>query len=55
MTSRTNGEAQSPGQGARVHPALAALEPRRQEAVKRYVDGEPIERICQEMGCSKSW
>jgi len=55
MTSRTNGDFKSPFQGVRVQPALAALEPRRQEAVKRYLDGEPIERICQEMGCSKSW
>jgi transposase-like protein len=23
--------------------------------VKRYLDGDPIEAICQEMGCSKSW
>jgi transposase len=55
MTSRTKGDSKSPFQGARAHLALAALEPRRQEAVKRYFDGEPIERICQEMGCSKSW
>ena len=55
MTSRTNGDSKGPFQGARVQPALAALVPRRQEAVKRYFDGEPIERICQEMGCSKSW
>lgn len=55
MTSRTNGDSESPVQGGRVHSAPAALEPRRQEAVKRYFDGEPIERICQEMGCSKSW
>ena len=55
MTSRTNGDSESPFQGAQVQPAPAALEPRRQEAVKRYLDGELIERICQEMGCSTSW
>ena len=55
MTSRTNGDSESPFQGIRSHPASAALEHRRQEAVKRYFDGEPIERLCQEMGCSKSW
>jgi transposase-like protein len=31
------------------------LEQRRHLAVKRYLDGDPIEVICQEMGCSKSW
>ena len=55
MTSRTNGDSESPFQGIRSHPASAALEHRRQEAVKRYFDGEPIERLCQERGCSKSW
>jgi hypothetical protein len=50
MTSRTNGDSESPFQGIRSHPASAALEHRRQEAVKRYFDGEPIERLCQEMG-----
>ena len=23
--------------------------------MKRYLDGDPIEQICREMGCSKSW
>jgi transposase-like protein len=23
--------------------------------VKRYLDGDPIEVICREMGCAKSW
>ena len=33
----------------------AALQPRRQEAIERYLAGEPIEVICREMSCSKSW
>jgi transposase-like protein len=33
----------------------AALQPRRQEAMERYLAGEPIEVICREMSCSKSW
>jgi transposase-like protein len=33
----------------------AALQPRRQEAMERYRAGEPIEVICREMSCSKSW
>jgi hypothetical protein len=35
--------------------ALDALEQRRQEAIQRYLDGDPIEQICREMRCSKSW
>jgi transposase-like protein len=34
---------------------LSALHLRRQDAIERYVAGDPIETICQEMGCSKSW
>ena len=34
---------------------LSALQLRRQDAVKRYLAGEPIEAICRELGCSKSW
>jgi|SRR5918999_854155 transposase-like protein len=55
MTSRTNGDSKSPFQEGQVQLDLATLEQRRQEAVKRYFDEEPIERLCQEMGCSKSW
>jgi transposase-like protein len=36
-------------------PAPDALEQRRQEAIQRYLDGDPIEQICREMRCSKSW
>jgi hypothetical protein len=55
MTSRTNrnsaGENQ-PG-GTRLSPG--ARQQHRQEAMKRYLAGDPIEVICREMGCSKSW
>jgi transposase len=30
-------------------------ERRRQQAVARYLAGDPIETICHEMRCSKSW
>ena len=32
-----------------------AHEPRRQRAIDRYLAGDPIEDICQELACSKSW
>ena len=55
MTSRTNRHSggQNPGGTGEVAPL--DFEKRRQLAVKRYLDGDPIEVICQEMGCSKSW
>jgi len=34
---------------------LSALQLRRQDAIERSLAGEPIEAICREMGCSKSW
>ena len=34
---------------------LSATRRRRQEAIERYLAGDPIEAICREMGCSKSW
>ena len=34
---------------------LSALHLRRQDAIERYLAGVPIETICREMGCSKSW
>ena len=33
----------------------SALQRRRQEALKRYLAGDPSEVICREMGCAKSW
>lgn len=35
--------------------SLSALQLRRQDAIERYLAGEPIEAICREMGCAKSW
>src|SRR5256885_16824465 len=32
-----------------------AHEPRRQRAIDRYLAGDPIEDICRELACSKSW
>jgi transposase-like protein len=55
MTSRTNRHAEGRNQGGAGEVAPADLESRRQLAVKRYLDGDPIEQICREMGCSKSW
>ena len=54
-TSRTIRQSRGRNHDDNTHPVLSALEQRRQDAVKRYMDGEPIERICQEMGCAKSW
>ena len=34
---------------------LSALHLRRQDAIERDLAGEPIETICREMGCAKSW
>jgi transposase len=55
MTSRTNRRSGCQNQGDTSEARLSGLEQRRQLAVKRYLDGDPIEAICQEMGCSKSW
>jgi transposase-like protein len=32
-----------------------AHEQRRQRAINRYLAGDPIEDICRELACSKSW
>jgi len=55
MTSRTNRHSGGPNQSRTGEVSLSDLEQRRQLAVKRYLDGDLIERICHEMGCSKSW
>jgi putative transposase len=34
---------------------LAVRHLRRQDAMERSLAGDPIETICREMGCSKSW
>jgi transposase-like protein len=55
MTSRTNREAEGQNHRGGMPTLPSALEQRRQEAVERYLAGNPIEGICREMGCSKSW
>ena len=55
MTSRTNRHSEGRNLGRPDEGTPADHEQRRQLAVKRYLDGDPIEVICQEMGCAKSW
>ena len=55
MTSRTNRHSGGRHQGRAGEGTLSDLEQRRQLAMKRYLDGDPIEVICREMGCAKSW
>ena len=55
MTSRTNRNSAGENQKGRTRLSPAALQQRRQEAMERYRAGEPIERLCREMSCSKSW
>jgi transposase-like protein len=55
MTSRTNSHSGGRQQGRAGEVTLSALEQRRQLAVQRYLDGDPIAVICREMGCTKSW
>jgi transposase-like protein len=55
MTSRTNRHAEGRHQSGTGAAASSDLEHRRQLAVARYLDGDPIAVICQEMGCAKSW
>ena len=55
MTSRTNRHTEGRYQGGTGEVASSDLEHRRQRAVTRYLDGDPIEVICHEMGCAKSW
>ena len=55
MTSRTNRRSGCRNQGDPSEARPSDLEQRRQRAVQRYLDGAPIEVICQEMGCAESW
>src|SRR5918995_4396973 len=55
MTWRTNDHIEGPNRGAEMAPTPDALEQRRQEAIQRYLDGDPIEQICRERRCAKSW
>jgi len=55
MTSRTNRQSEGRNQGDAIDVSPGGLEQRRQHAIERYLAGDPIEAICQEMGCAKSW
>ena len=55
MTSRTSHHAERQDQIGNMPAPLSALHLRRQDAIERYLAGDPIEAICREMGCSKSW
>jgi transposase-like protein len=55
MTSRTNRHAEGRNLGSPDAGASSDLKQRRQLAVERYLDGDPIAVICHEMGCAKSW
>ena len=55
MTSRTNRHSEGANQKGKTRPSPSALQRRRHEALERYLAGDPIEVICREMGCAKSW
>ncbi len=55
MTSRTNHHAERHDQIGNMPATLSALHLRRQDAIERSLAGDPIEAMCREMGCSKSW
>jgi transposase-like protein len=55
MRSRTNTTAADPSQDLSVQTKPSGLEQRRQDAITRYLAGDPIAVICRELGCSKSW
>jgi transposase-like protein len=55
MTSRTNRHSEGQNHRGKTRTSPSALERRRQEAVERYLADDPIEAICREMRCSKSW
>jgi transposase-like protein len=55
MTSRTNRHSVGQNQRGETRTSPSALQRCRQEGLERYLAGDPIEVICREMGCSKSW
>jgi len=55
MTSSTTRRSGCRNQGDTSEARPSDLEPRRQLAVQRSLDGAPIAGICHEMGCSKRW
>jgi transposase-like protein len=55
MTSRTKSNLASMPAGPQEATVTKAQEQRRQRAINRYLAGDPIEDICRELACSKSW
>ena len=55
MTSRTNRHSGGHHQRGETRTAPSALQRQRQEVRARSLAGDPIEGICREMGCAKSW
>lgn len=55
MTSRTNRHSEGQNQAGHLTASRSACDLRRQEALKRYLAGDPMEAICRELGCAKSW
>jgi hypothetical protein len=55
MTSRTNRHSEGENPKGKTRCSPCALQRHRQEALERYLAGEPIEVMCREMGCSTSW
>jgi hypothetical protein len=55
MTSRTNRHSEGENPKGKTPCSPCALQRRRQEALERYLAGEPIAVICREMSCAKSW
>src|SRR5262249_62288684 len=55
MTSRTNRHSAGENPQRKTQLSPSALQRRRHEALERYLAGDPIAVICQEMGGSKSW
>src|SRR6266481_4763170 len=55
MTSRTSRHSGGQNQMGETRTSPSTLQRRRQEVLERYLAGDPIEVICREMGCAKSW
>jgi hypothetical protein len=55
MTSRTNSHMAEHNQRGETRPSPSALQQRRREVLERYLAGDPIAVICQELGCAKRW
>ena len=54
-TSRTNPRSAGQKQKSKARLSPATRQQRREEALKRYLAGDPMEMICREMGCSRGW